>query len=187
MIDIKKKAKNTRTIAICSLIFGLFSVIPFYIGTLFNIISWILYMIVLYRLKTHAGAKNLFKNYFITLFILLSCFILSYLLFIFFTYYSFNYSDKPYFLLISFIAVLLIVYVLFCLIYFKFFKRILYEIARVTNQPYFIKAYKMYFYGFLTLPILIGVIFIIIGCVYNFLAWYNFKEFNESEFIENQD
>ncbi|WP_139470549.1 hypothetical protein [Campylobacter armoricus] len=81
MIDIKKKAKNTRIIAIYSLIFGLFSVIPFYIGTLFNIISWILYIIVLHRLKTYAGAKNLFKNYFIVLFTLFYFILLYFTLF----------------------------------------------------------------------------------------------------------
>ena len=175
----KRKLKHKNYSYLYSLIFGLFSV--------FNIISWILYIIVLRRLKTYAGAKNLFKNYFIIFFILLSYFILSCLLsIIFFNYYSY-YLDESYFLLISFVVVLLIVYVLFCLICFKFFKRIFYEIARVTNQPYFIKVYKMYFYGFLTAPILIGVIFIIIGYVYNFLAWWNFKEFNESESIENKD
>ncbi|MBT0759764.1 hypothetical protein [Campylobacter lari] len=45
----------------------------------------------------------------------------------------------------------------------------------------------MYFYGFLTLPILIGFVFFVIGFVYNVLAWYNFKEFNKSEFIKKQD
>ncbi|TDJ86686.1 DUF996 domain-containing protein [Campylobacter volucris] len=114
-------------------------------------------------------------------------YLICYLYFLFIIFLILITQMNHIFLLISSIVVLLIIYVLFCLICFKFFKRILYEIARVTNQPYFIKAYKMYFYGFLTLPILIGVIFIIIGCVYNFLAWWNFKEFNESEFIENQD
>ncbi|WP_139452724.1 DUF996 domain-containing protein [Campylobacter armoricus] len=183
MIDIKNKAKNTRTIAICSLIFGLFSVIPFYIGTLFNIISWILYMIVLYRLKIYAGAKNLFKNYFIVLFTLFFYFILFYFMILFFYYVFLN---EEYFLLMFFTPFLLAIHILFCLLYFKFLKIIFYEIARVTNQPYFVKVCKMYFYGFLTLPILIGMIFIIIGWVYNFLAWWNFKEFNESEFIENE-
>ncbi|MBT0741491.1 hypothetical protein KJQ89_01030 [Campylobacter lari] len=73
------------------------------------------------------------------------------------------------------------------MLYFKFLKRIFYEIARVANQSYFIKVCKMYFYGFLTLPILIGFVFFVIGFVYNVLAWYNFKEFNKSEFIKNQD
>ncbi|WP_139451644.1 DUF996 domain-containing protein [Campylobacter armoricus] len=107
-------------------------------------------------------------------------------LFYFTLFYDFVFLNEEYFLLMFFAPFLLVIHILFCLLYFKFFKRILYEIARVTNQPYFIKVYKMYFYGFLTLPILIGVIFIIIGWVYNFLAWWNFKEFNESEFIENE-
>ncbi|EGK8088592.1 hypothetical protein IO411_000216 [Campylobacter lari] len=182
MIDIKKKSKNVRVIVLFSLTFYLCSFMP-YMGFL-SVISATLYMIVLYQLKTYTSAKNLFKNYFITLFILFFYFILLYFMILFFYYVFLN---EEYFLLMFFTPFLLAIHILFCLLYFKFLKRIFYEIARVANQFYFIKVCKMYFYGFLTLPILIGFVFFVIGFVYNVLAWYNFKEFNKSEFIKNQD
>lgn len=76
MIDIKKKSKNVRVIALFYLTFYLCSFMP-YMGFL-SVISATLYMIVLYQLKTYTSAKNLFKNYFITLFILFFYFILLY-------------------------------------------------------------------------------------------------------------
>ncbi len=63
-ILVQKKIKEIRFKAIASIVCGFLSIIP-YLGVLFNLVSWILFFILLYDLKIYGGAKNLFKNLFI--------------------------------------------------------------------------------------------------------------------------
>lgn len=61
----QKKIKEIRLKAIVSIICGFLGIIP-YLGVLFVLASWILFFIVLYDLKIYGGAKNLFKNFLIS-------------------------------------------------------------------------------------------------------------------------
>ncbi|OOX97239.1 hypothetical protein BOP98_09205 [Campylobacter coli] len=53
-ILVQKKIKEIRFKAIASIVCGFLSIIP-YLGVLFNLVSWILFFILLYDLKFHVN------------------------------------------------------------------------------------------------------------------------------------
>ncbi len=182
-ILVQKKIKEIRFKAIASIVCGFLSIIP-YLGVLFNLVSWILFFILLYDLKIYGGAKNLFKNLFITAGIgFFSILISTNVLFAILKpriglFGGFYFNEDNVFLSIgAFYAIFIITLALI----FPFLKAFYYEIARVTKQKYFIYAFNTFYLGLLTLIIGIGLVFLLASLVFWILAWVKFKEFDEQE------
>ncbi len=182
-ILVQKKIKEIRFKAIASIVCGFLSIIP-YLGVLFNLVSWILFFILLYDLKIYGGAKNLFKNLFIIagigfFGILVNTSILFAMLKprtgIFGGLY-FNQDN-----IFMAIAIFLVLHFAILALIFPFLKAFYYEIARATKQKYFIYAFNTFYLGLLTLIIGIGVVFLLASLVFWILAWVKFKEFDEQE------
>ncbi|WP_072236220.1 hypothetical protein [Campylobacter coli] len=182
-ILVQKKIKEIRFKAIASIVCGFLSIIP-YLGVLFNLVSWILFFILLYDLKIYGGAKNLFKNLFITAGIgFFSILINTSILFamlkprtgIFGGLY-FNQDS-----IFSAITTFSVLFIITLALIFPFLKAFYYEIARVTKQKYFIYAFNTFYLGLLTLIIGIGLVFLLASLVFWILAWVKFKEFDEQE------
>lgn len=177
----QKKIKEIRLKAIASIICGFLGIIP-YLGVLFALASWILFFIVLYDLKIYGGAKNLFKNFLISVGIgffgilinISSLFVILESRNGFFANFYFNQD----YVVIGIFCVLFVITLAFI---FPFFKAFSYEIARVTKQKYFIYAFNTCFLGLLTLIIGIGLVFLLASLVFWILAWVKFKEFDEQE------
>nr|WP_072229186.1 hypothetical protein [Campylobacter coli] len=145
-ILVQKKIKEIRFKAIASIVCGFLSIIP-YLGVLFNLVSWILFFILLYDLKIYGGAKNLFKNLFITAGIgFFSILINTSILFamlkprtgIFGGLY-FNQDS-----IFSAITTFSVLFIITLALIFPFLKAFYYEIARVTKQKYFIYAFDTF-------------------------------------------
>ncbi len=182
-ILVQKKIKEIRFKAIASIVCGFLSIIP-YLGVLFNLVSWILFFILLYDLKIYGSAKNLFKNLFITagigfFGILINTSILFAMLKprtgIFGGLY-FNQDS-----IFSAITTFSVLFIITLALIFPFLKAFYYEIARVTKQKYFIYAFNTFYLGLLTLIIGIGLVFLLASLVFWILAWVKFKEFDEQE------
>ncbi len=182
-ILVQKKIKEIRFKAIASIVCGFLSIIP-YLGVLFNLVSWILFFILLYDLKIYGGAKNLFKNLFITagigfFGILINTSILFAMLKprtgIFGGLY-FNQDS-----IFSAITTFSVLFIITLALIFPFLKAFYYEIARATKQKYFIYAFNTFYLGLLTLIIGIGLVFLLASLVFWILAWVKFKEFDEQE------
>lgn len=179
----QKKIKEIRLKAIASIICGFLGIIP-YLGVLFVLASWILFFIVLYDLKTYGGAKNLFKNFLISIGIgffgiLVNTSILFAMLKprtgIFGGLY-FNQDN-----IFMAIAIFLVLHFAILALIFPFLKAFYYEIARTTKQKYFTYAFNTFYLGLLTLIIGIGLVFLLASLVFWILAWVKFKEFDEQE------
>ncbi|TKX34723.1 hypothetical protein [Campylobacter taeniopygiae] len=175
MEDRQKIARNVKIFALTSLTLSVLAIIPL-IGPLFNIASWILYIIVFYKLKVHAGAKKLFINFFSIVGIVVLGVIIEIIL-----RYAFHDQD------ITILVVEFLLYVIVLAVSYKFAKNMFYEIARVTHQKYFIKAFYMYFIGMLTIFLVFPIILIFIGFIYHILAWIKFKSFDEEIEINNTE
>ncbi|EAK3802489.1 hypothetical protein [Campylobacter jejuni] len=177
----QKKIKEIRLKAIASIICGFLGIIP-YLGVLFVLASWILFFIVLYDLKIYGGAKNLFKNFLISVGIgffgilinISSLFVILKSKIGFFANFYFNQDYVV-------IGIFYVLFVITLALIFPFFKAFSYEIARVTKQKYFIYAFNTCFLGLLTLIIGIGLVFLLASLVFWILAWVKFKEFDEQE------
>ncbi|ECL3019975.1 hypothetical protein FWB53_07970 [Campylobacter jejuni] len=177
----QKKIKEIRLKAIASIICGFLGIIP-YLGVLFALASWILFFIVLYDLKIYGGAKNLFKNFLISVGIgffgilinISSLFVILKSRIGFFANFYFNQDYVV-------IGIFYVLFVITLALIFPFFKAFSYEIARVTKQKYFIYAFNTCFLGLLTLIIGIGLVFLLASLVFWILAWVKFKEFDEQE------
>ncbi|RTJ97498.1 hypothetical protein [Campylobacter jejuni] len=177
----QKKIKEIRLKAIASIICGFLGIIP-YLGVLFVLASWILFFIVLYDLKIYGGAKNLFKNFLISVGIgffgilinISSLFVILKSRIGFFANFYFNQDYVV-------IGIFYVLFVITLALIFPFFKAFSYEIARVTKQKYFIYAFNTCFLGLLTLIIGIGLVFLLASLVFWILAWVKFKEFDEQE------
>ncbi|RTJ69123.1 hypothetical protein [Campylobacter jejuni] len=177
----QKKIKEIRLKAIASIICGFLGIIP-YLGVLFALASWILFFIVLYDLKIYGGAKNLFKNFLISVGIgffgilinISSLFVILESRNGFFANFYFNQDYVV-------IGIFCVLFVITLALIFPFFKAFSYEIARVTKQKYFIYAFNTCFLGLLTLIIGIGLVFLLASLVFWILAWVKFKEFDEQE------
>lgn len=179
----QKKIKEIRLKAIASIICGFLGIIP-YLGVLFVLASWILFFIVLYDLKIYGGAKNLFKNFLISVGIgffgiLVNTSILFAMLKprtgIFGGLY-FNQDN-----IFMAIAIFLVLHFAILALIFPFLKAFYYEIARTTKQKYFTYAFNTFYLGLLTLIIGIGLVFLLASLVFWILAWVKFKEFDEQE------
>ncbi|EAK3634397.1 MULTISPECIES: hypothetical protein [Campylobacter] len=177
----QKKIKEIRLKAIASIICGFLGIIP-YLGVLFALASWILFFIVLYDLKIYGGAKNLFKNFLISVGIgffgilinISSLFVILESRNGFFANFYFNQDYVV-------IGIFCVLFVITLALIFPFFKAFSYEIARVTKQKYFIYAFNTCFLGLITLIIGIGLVFLLASLVFWILAWVKFKEFDEQE------
>ncbi|ECO3631173.1 hypothetical protein F0J78_04900 [Campylobacter jejuni] len=177
----QKKIKEIRLKAIASIICGFLGIIP-YLGVLFVLASWILFFIVLYDLKIYGDAKNLFKNFLISVGIgffgilinISSLFVILKSKIGFFANFYFNQDYVV-------IGIFYVLFVITLALIFPFFKAFSYEIARVTKQKYFIYAFNTCFLGLLTLIIGIGLVFLLASLVFWILAWVKFKEFDEQE------
>lgn len=177
----QKKIKEICLKAIASIICGFLGIIP-YLGVLFVLASWILFFIVLYDLKIYGGAKNLFKNFLISVGIgffgilinISSLFVILKSKIGFFANFYFNQDYVV-------IGIFYVLFVITLALIFPFFKAFSYEIARVTKQKYFIYAFNTCFLGLLTLIIGIGLVFLLASLVFWILAWVKFKEFDEQE------
>lgn len=177
----QKKIKEIRLKAIASIICGFLGIIP-YLGVLFVLASWILFFIVLYDLKIYGGAKNLFKNFLISVGIgffgilinISSLFVILKSKIGFFANFYFNQDYVV-------IGIFYVLFVITLALIFPFFKAFSYEIARVTKQKYFIYAFNTCFLGLLALIIGIGLVFLLASLVFWILAWVKFKEFDEQE------
>ncbi|EOH3312330.1 hypothetical protein ACLWF0_002064 [Campylobacter jejuni] len=177
----QKKIKEIRLKAIASIICGFLGIIP-YLGVLFALASWILFFIVLYDLKIYGGAKNLFKNFLISVGIgffgilinISSLFVILESRNGFFANFYFNQDYVV-------IGIFYVLFVITLALIFPFFKAFSYEIARVTKQKYFIYAFNTCFLGLITLIIGIGLVFLLASLVFWILAWVKFKEFDEQE------
>lgn len=177
----QKKIKEIRLKAIASIICGFLGIIP-YLGVLFALASWILFFIVLYDLKIYGGAKNLFKNFLISVGIgffgilinISSLFVILETRNGFFANFYFNQDYVV-------IGIFCVLFVITLALIFPFFKAFSYEIARVTKQKYFIYAFNTCFLGLITLIIGIGLVFLLASLVFWILAWVKFKEFDEQE------
>lgn len=184
----QKKIKEIRFKAIASIVCGFLSIIP-YLGVLFNLVSWILFFILLYDLKIYGGAKNLFKNFLISVGIgffgiLVNTSILFAMLKprtgIFGGLY-FNQDN-----IFMAIAIFLVLHFAILALIFPFLKAFYYEIARTTKQKYFTYAFNTFYLGLLTLIIGIGLVFLLASLVFWILAWVEFKEFDKQE-ISNKE
>ncbi|EEA6200082.1 hypothetical protein ELQ12_08240 [Campylobacter sp. US25a] len=177
----QKKIKEIRLKAIASIICGFLGIIP-YLGVLFALASWILFFIVLYDLKIYGGAKNLFKNFLISVGIgffgilinISSLFVILESRNGFFANFYFNQDYVV-------IGIFCVLFVITLALIFPFFKAFSYEITRVTKQKYFIYAFNTCFLGLITLIIGIGLVFLLASLVFWILAWVKFKEFDEQE------
>ncbi|HID0740457.1 TPA: hypothetical protein R1673_002257 [Campylobacter jejuni] len=177
----QKKIKEIHLKAIASIICGFLGIIP-YLGVLFALASWILFFIVLYDLKIYGGAKNLFKNFLISVGIgffgilinISSLFVILESRNGFFANFYFNQDYVV-------IGIFCVLFVITLALIFPFFKAFSYEIARVTKQKYFIYAFNTCFLGLITLIIGIGLVFLLASLVFWILAWVKFKEFDEQE------
>ncbi len=142
----QKKIKEIRLKAIASIICGFLGIIP-YLGVLFVLASWILFFIVLYDLKIYGGAKNLFKNFLISVGIgffgilinISSLFVILKSKIGFFANFYFNQDYVV-------IGIFYVLFVITLALIFPFFKAFSYEIARVTKQKYFIYAFNTCFF-----------------------------------------
>ncbi|MBZ7935355.1 hypothetical protein H2279_01645 [Campylobacter sp. B0100352/1] len=195
MEDRQKIARNVKIFAFASLIFGaLGGLIP-----LLSIVSWILYIIVLYKLKVHAGAKKLFINFFSMVGIgFFGGIIVGILLY--------GVHEQG-----TIIVVEILLWIISLAVSYIFAKNMFYEIARVTHQKYFIKAFYTGFIGILvfvvdagivlilglngnesifiltiiSILVFVGIVLLIISCIYYVLAWIKFKSFDEEIEINN--
>ncbi|WP_257937997.1 hypothetical protein [Campylobacter lari] len=138
----QKITRNIKILALMSLICSMLAIMP-----LFAITAFILFIIVLNKLEVHAGAKKLLSNFFITVFINLTFFLFSVLILHPTGYISFEHT----------VAIIAICMIINCLLSYKFTKNIFYEIARVTHQKYFIKAFNLFFIGLLILVVSINI------------------------------
>ncbi|MBZ7963792.1 hypothetical protein [Campylobacter sp. 2457A] len=210
----QKIARNVKIFALIGLTLGLLGFTPM-IGLYFSLVSSILFIIVFYKLKVHAGAKNLFSNLFSIIGINLA-----FLMPVFLILHAKGMIGNEY----------MIVLITACMIFdyllsYKFVKNIFYEIARVTHQKYFIKAFKLFFIGLLifivgmglslgnlemkvinlgfvpiggnidfksisilavaSILLCVGVIFSLVSFIYHALAWLNFESFDEEKKEKN--
>ncbi|MBZ7938707.1 hypothetical protein H2277_02730 [Campylobacter sp. W0014] len=163
MEDRQKIARNVKILALIGLTFGLLGFTPM-VGLCFSLVSSILYIIVLYKLKVHAGAKNLFSNLFIAIFINLIFFLFVILILHPTGHISFEH-------VVEIIAVCMIID---CLLSYKFVKNIFYEIARVTHQKYFIKAFNLFFIGLFIFVVSVSIGLFLLNLNVNFSFFYMF-------------
>ncbi|XAK38064.1 hypothetical protein AAID93_01390 [Campylobacter coli] len=184
-ILVQKKIKEIRFKAIASIVCGFLSIIP-YLGVLFNLVSWILFFILLYDLKIYGGAKNLFKNFFIatgisffgTLASTSSLFVILKPRIDFFGNFYFNQDS-----IFSAITTFSVLFIITLALIFPFLKAFYYEIARVTKQKYFIYAFNTCYLGLLTLIIGIGLVFLLASLIFWIFAWIKFEELDKQEFF----
>ncbi len=188
-ILLQKKIKEIRFKAIASIVCGFLSIIP-YLGVLFNLVSWILFFILLYDLKIYGGAKNLFKNFFIatgisffgTLVSTSSLFVILKPRIDFFGNFYFNQDS-----IFSAITTFSVLFIITLALIFPFLKAFYYEIARVTKQKYFIYAFNTCYLGLLTLIIGIGLVFLLASLIFWIFAWIKFEELDKQEFSHSQE
>ncbi len=188
-ILVQKKIKEIRFKAIASIVCGFLSIIP-YLGVLFNLVSWILFFILLYDLKIYGGAKNLFKNFFIatgisffgTLASTSSLFVILKPRIDFFGNFYFNQDS-----IFSAITTFSVLFIITLALIFPFLKAFYYEIARVTKQKYFIYAFNTCYLGLLTLIIGIGLVFLLASLIFWIFAWIKFEELDKQEFSHSQE
>ncbi|MFY4690235.1 hypothetical protein ACOTVD_03975 [Campylobacter jejuni] len=183
----QKKIKEIRLKAIASIICGFLGIIP-YLGVLFALASWILFFIVLYDLKIYGGAKNLFKNFLISVGIgffgilinISSLFVILESRIGFFANFYFNQDYVV-------IGIFYVLFVITLALIFPFFKAFSYEIARVTKQKYFIYAFNTCFLGLIAFIIGIGLVLLLVSIIFWILAWVKFKELDGQEFLNLQE
>ena len=171
------KVKGIALKAIMSIICSFLAFIPS-----LNLASWILFLFVLYELKIYGGAKNLFKNFFISIAIYLSVMLIGTMIIYFIMLNSYRYSFSQYgFDIEDFLPLILIAIATIFLattLSFKFIKAFFYELARVSKQKYFIYAFWAFLIGLYTLVFFgLGALFILASVVLCLIGWVNFKEF----------
>ncbi|MBZ7935354.1 hypothetical protein H2279_01640 [Campylobacter sp. B0100352/1] len=143
MEDRQKIARNVKIFALIGLTLGLLGFTPM-IGLYFSLVSSILFIIVFYKLKVHAGAKNLFSNLFSMVGIIIFSGIIGAILI--------QGAEQ-----LTAIVLKLLLSVIILIVFYKFSKNIFYEIARVTHQKYFIRAFYTGFIGILVFIVGMGL------------------------------
>ncbi|TKX34722.1 hypothetical protein [Campylobacter taeniopygiae] len=139
----QKIARNVKIFALIGLTLGLLGFTPM-IGLYFSLVSSILFIIVFYKLKVHAGAKNLFSNLFSMVGIIIFSGIIGAILI--------QGAEQ-----LTAIVLKLLLSVIILIVFYKFSKNIFYEIARVTHQKYFIRAFYTGFIGILVFIVGMGL------------------------------
>ncbi|MBZ7935352.1 hypothetical protein H2279_01630 [Campylobacter sp. B0100352/1] len=170
----QKIARNVKIFALIGLMLGLLGFTPM-VGLYLSLVSSILFIIVFYKLKIHAGAKNLFSNFFIAIFINLIFFSFAILILHPTGHISFEH-------VVEIIAVCMIID---CLLSYKFVKNIFYEIARVTHQKYFIKAFNLFFIGLFIFVVSVSIGLFLLNLNVDFSLSYILNVLLDRGFDEN--